>query len=80
MKKTLILILVLGVLGLILGYFIFGKVGDEFLSIKTIFGSTNKVGSFLKDVSGIAKIRQNILISGSVGALAGLIIGLRKAK
>ncbi|MGE0089731.1 MAG: hypothetical protein AB7S50_09695 [Bacteroidales bacterium] len=80
MKKTVILILVLGVIGLILGYFIFGKVGDEFVSLKTIFGSTNKVGSFIKDLSGIAKMRQNILISGGVGALAGLIISLRKSK
>lgn len=80
MKKTIVLILVFGILGLAAGYFIFGKIGDDYVSLKTIFGSTNKVGSFLKDVSGIAKMKQNILISGGVGALIGLIIGLRKSK
>ena len=80
MKKTIILVLILTILGLLLGYIIFGKLGNEYVSLKTIFGSTNKVGSFLKDLSGIAKIRQNILISGGIGVLAGLIIGLRKAK
>ena len=80
MKKALILVLVFAILGLFAGYFIFGKIGDEYLSLKTVFGSSSKVGSFLKDISGIAKIRQNIFISGGVGALIGLIIGLRKGK
>jgi len=74
------LILVLGILGLILGYLFYGKIGGEYLSIKTLFGSTSKAGSFLKEISGIAKIKQNIFISGGIGALIGLIIGLRKAK
>ncbi|OFX85912.1 MAG: hypothetical protein A2W99_17125 [Bacteroidetes bacterium GWF2_33_16] len=80
MKKTIILILVFSILGLLIGYLIFGKIGDEYVSIKTIFGSTSKFGTFLKDISGIAKIKQNILISGGVGALLGLIIGIRKSK
>ena len=80
MKKTIILILVLGILGLVLGYLIFGKIGSDYVSIKTIFGSTTKVGAFVNEVTGISKIKQNILISGGIGALLGLIIGLRKAK
>lgn len=80
MKKTLLLVLILAILGLILGYIIFGKFGDDYVSLKIIFGSTNKVGSIIKEISGVAKIRQNILISGGVGALVGLIIGLRKLK
>ena len=80
MKKTLILVLILTILGLILGYIIFGKFSDDYVSLKIIFGSTNKVGSIIKEISGVAKIRQNILISGGVGALVGLIIGLRKLK
>lgn len=80
MKKTIILILILGILGLAIGYFFFGKIGDDYVSIKTIFGSSSKVGSFLKDLTGVAKMKQNILISGGIGALLGLIIGLRKSK
>lgn len=80
MKKTIILILVIGILGFVLGYLIFGKIGSDYVSIKTIFGSTTKVGAFVNEVTGIAKIKQNILISGVIGALLGLIISLRKAK
>jgi len=46
MKKTIILILILGVLGLVAGYLIFGKIGDEYVSIKTIFGASSKAGAF----------------------------------
>jgi len=80
MKKAIIWILVLGILGLVVGYIIFGSMNGEYVSLKTIFGSTNKVGAFFKDISGIARMKQNILISGGIGALMGLILGLRKAK
>jgi hypothetical protein len=80
MKKAIIWILVLGILGLIAGYLIFGTMNGEYVSLKTIFGSTNKVGAFFKDITGIARMKQNILIAGGIGALIGLIIGLRKSK
>ncbi|HAN18934.1 MAG: hypothetical protein A2X13_11935 [Bacteroidetes bacterium GWC2_33_15] len=79
MKKTLILILLFGILGLVAGYFLFGKIGDEYVSLKTIFSnSSNAIESLGRKISGIEKMKQNILISGGVGGLLGLIIGFRK--
>ena len=79
MKKTLILILLFGILGLVAGYFLFGKIGGEYVYIKTIFStSSNAIESLGRKIAGIENIKQNILISGGVGALVGLIIGLRK--
>ncbi|OFX24605.1 MAG: hypothetical protein A2041_01080 [Bacteroidetes bacterium GWA2_31_9b] len=79
MKKSIILILLFGILGLVAGYFLFGKIGGEYVNIKTIFStSSNAIESLGRKIAGIEKIKQNILISGGVGGLVGLIIGLRK--
>jgi len=79
MKKSIILILLFGILGLVAGYFLFGKIGGEYVNIKTIFStSSNAIESLGWKIAGIENIKQNILISGGVGGLVGLIIGLRK--
>ncbi|MCK5171170.1 MAG: hypothetical protein KAQ75_14925 [Bacteroidales bacterium] len=81
MRKFIIYILVFAVLGLIIGYLIFGKFGDEYVHLKTIFSSSKSaIGSFGRNISGLAKMKQNILFSGGIGAVLGLIIAFVRKK
>ncbi|MEE4197678.1 MAG: hypothetical protein V2I54_08540 [Bacteroidales bacterium] len=75
MKKIILLILVFGVLGLIFGYLFFGKIGGEYLDLKFLFKTPdNPLENFGRKVAGIREIKQNILISGGVGAVVGIIL------
>lgn len=79
MKKTIVYIIVFGILGLIIGYLIFGRISNEYVSLKLIFGSSNNAfESFGKQITGLAKMKQNILISGALGAILGLVIKIFK--
>ena len=81
MKKILIYVILLGIIGLILGYLFFGKIGGDYVSVKAIFGASgNALESLGIKVSGLAKIKQKILISGGVGALAGLVLAIVRKK
>lgn len=80
-KKTITYLILFAIIGLIAGYFLFGKIGNEYVSLKSIFGlSSNSLESFGRKISGLSKIKQNILISGGVGAIAGLIISVFRKK
>ena len=77
MKNIIILGIVLAVLGLLFGYFVFGKIAGEYVSVKVLFTSSS--GSVIRGLAqklvGITTIRRNILISGGVGLVAGVILG-----
>jgi predicted tellurium resistance membrane protein TerC len=77
MRNIIIFGVVLAVLGLLFGYLVFGKIAGEYVSVKTLFTSSS--GSVIKGlvqkVIGITTIRRNILISGGVGLIAGVILG-----
>jgi regulatory protein YycI of two-component signal transduction system YycFG len=77
MKRTAIFILVFIVIGLVLGYFMFGRIAGEYVSIGTIFSnSDNALESFGRNISGLTEMKQNILISGGAGGVLGLILSL----
>jgi len=77
MKRTVIFILVFIVIGLVLGYFMFGRMAGEYVSLGTIFGeSDNALESFGRNISGLTEMKQNILISGGAGGVLGLILSL----
>lgn len=81
MKKYILYILVFGIIGLIFGYLLFGKIAGDYVSIKTIFSSSeNALESFGRNISGITSMKQNILISGGIGAVLGVIILLIRRK
>lgn len=81
MKKLVIYILLFGIIGLIIGYLLFGKMGGEYINVKVIFNSSKSaIESFGRNVSGLAKIKQNILISGGIGAVLGLVITFIRKK
>lgn len=77
MKRTVIFILVFIVIGLVLGYFMFGRIAGEYVSIGTIFGeSDNALESLGRNISGLTEMKQNILITGGAGGVLGLILSL----
>ncbi len=80
MKKHIIYILIFGVLGLVFGYLFFGKIAGEYVSLKTIFNSSsNAIESFGRGISGLTNMKQNILISGGIGAVIGFVmVSIRK--
>lgn len=77
MKRTIIFILVFIVIGLVLGYFMFGRIAGEYVNIGAIFSnSDNALESFGRNISGLTEMKQNILISGGAGGVLGLILSL----
>lgn len=81
MKKTGFLIIIFAIIGLILGYLIFGRIAGEYVSLDTIFQDSNNVIEKLgRNISGLKEMKQNILITGGAGGLLGLIISLFRRK
>ncbi|NBC29616.1 MAG: hypothetical protein GVY29_06450 [Spirochaetes bacterium] len=80
MGRIITAAVVVGIVGLGVGYLIFGRIGGEFVAIDQLFrlpgdgieGALQKIG---EDITGIRQARQNILISGAVGLAVGAVIG-----
>jgi len=82
MNRTVSSAVVLGVIGLIVGYLLFARTGGgNYVSIGDLFSPARSglagLGQRLTEaVRGIVEIRRNILISGLVGVVVGLVAGL----
>ena len=80
-KKNLLSVAAFAALGLIVGYAFFGKWGGEYVSLKTLFSfGGNRFQSAFRSLSGIEEIRNNIMICGAIGAVAGVILSFRFRK
>jgi hypothetical protein len=80
-RRIVLLIILVAVLGLIVGYLIFAKTAGGYVSVRTLISpSQNVFDELVKQVTGIDKIRRNILLSGAVGAGIGLLLGLAAAR
>jgi hypothetical protein len=84
--KALILLVIFALAGLVLGYGIFAKAGNEYIAPARIFsGSTatgvsgfiDSVGDRMLDIEGR---RQKILITGAAGGAVGLLLGAITSK
>jgi hypothetical protein len=77
LRRVILAILLLGVVGLGVGYLIFARRADGgYLSLKSLLTpSQNVIDDLVKNVRGIPQIRQRILICGAVGAGIGLLAG-----
>ena len=77
MKRVILFSVLLGICGLILGYFLFGKFAGEYVKVSTLISPPN---NFFEDitqtVSGMKDMRQKILITGGGGVVLGVIISL----
>ncbi len=81
MRNVLASALVLGVIGLVVGYFLFAHVGDGYLPLDRLLGISNSFGdrvanALTKMVVDIGVVRRNILISGLVGVVLGFVVSL----
>jgi hypothetical protein len=78
MKKNLISIIAFAVLGLIVGYAIFGKWAGDYVSLNTLFSfGGNAFHRAFQSVTGIEDMRNKILLCGAAGAAVGLILTFR---
>ncbi len=76
MSKLVIYGIVLGFIGLVVGYIIFGRVGGEFVPLGNLINPPQDFLDEIREyVTGIGQIRQRILVSGAVGAGFGIILG-----
>lgn len=78
MRNVLITALLLGVIGLAVGYFLFAGRAGNYIPVWRLLGvSHNELQSltneFLTKFGGLAVVRRNILISGLAGVALGLI-------
>ena len=77
MKRIVMLLIVCGVVGLVAGYLIFGKIGNEYIAISTLItGSENILQRAARKIAGIEEMRKNILLMGAGGAGIGLVAAL----
>lgn len=67
----------LGLIGLVFGYLMFGRFLGEYLSLGEFLAPADNVLEELgRQIAGIKTARQNVLIAGGVGAVAGLVLSL----
>ncbi|MEK7811847.1 MAG: hypothetical protein AAB278_08555 [Pseudomonadota bacterium] len=79
MKPSAVLSLIaLSVLGLIIGYLVFGKLAGDYVSISRLLGANSSLlDSAFNSIAGIDAIRNKILLSGVAGAVLGFLIAFR---
>ena len=81
MKKNLISIAAFAVLGLIVGYTIFGKLAGNYVSLNTLFSfGGNTIQRAFDSLSGIEDMRNKILLCGVAGAVVGVLLTFRLKK
>jgi len=74
MTKTVRFMIIGAVAGLVVGYFIFAKVGGGYINpLNILVPAQGMLDKFAGAVAGIGTIRTNILISGGVGTVAGFL-------
>jgi hypothetical protein len=67
----------LGLIGLVFGYLMFGRFLGEYLSLGQLLAPAgNLLEELGRQIAGIKTARQNVLIAGGVGAVAGLVLSL----
>ena len=74
--KTIISVLLFGVIGFFIGYILFGKVLGEYISLKYLYTEPKDIFSIITDEMILKSIREKILLSTGMGGIVGLILGL----
>jgi len=80
MKQSVVLVIVFLIIGLIIGYLIFGKINNKYVSVLSLLGFHKETftGFLTKagDKFGVFdKMRLNIVLFGLGGLIGGIIIG-----
>jgi hypothetical protein len=80
-RKNLLSVAAFTVLGLIVGYALFGRWGGEYVSLKTLFSfGGNGLQSAFRSISGIEDMRNKVLLCGVAGAVVGVLATFRWKK
>jgi hypothetical protein len=80
-QKSIISIVAFAVLGLIVGYAVFGKLAGEYVNLSTVFTfGGNAFHRAFQSVTGIDDMRNKILLCGAAGAVIGAILSFRMKK
>ena len=75
MSRTIALIVLFAVVGLVAGYLLFAEVGGSYLKPTFLIGPADSMlGRIGQSAVGVEKIRTNIFIAGGVGAAVGLLL------
>lgn len=73
-QKTILGISAFAVFGLIVGYAVFGKLGGEYVSLKTLFSfGGNAIFRAFQSISGLEDMRNKILLCGVAGGVVGIL-------
>ncbi|MBN1410645.1 MAG: hypothetical protein JW969_07355 [Spirochaetales bacterium] len=78
MNKVLTLAILLGLVGLVVGYLIFAKgLGGDYINVMDlVMPGQNFLEDGIKAIAGYENIRFNILMCGLGGTVGGALIGL----
>jgi hypothetical protein len=80
-QRTVLSISAFALLGLIVGYVIFGKLGGEYVSLKTLFAfGGNAIFRAFQSISGLEDMRNKILLCGAAGGVVGILATFRLKK
>jgi hypothetical protein len=80
-KRIILMLVIVGIIGLAVGYLIFARTSSGYISVQVLITpSKNLLDDLVKSVTGIKQVRQNILICGAVGAGLGLVLGLLSSR
>lgn len=80
-QRTVLSILAFTVFGLIVGYAVFGKLGGEYVSLKTLFSfGGNALFRAFQSISGLEDVRNKILLCGVAGGVIGTLASFRLKK
>jgi len=72
---------ILGIVGLAAGYFLFGKVGNSYIDLQTLVVPSDAFFKQLGNtIRGVEEIRRKILITGGAGAVIGVVIGVMRTR
>lgn len=79
--RTIVFVVVCAVIGMALGYGIFGKIAGHYVSVSSLlsFGG-NALQSAWSSVSGLADMRNKILLCGAGGAVVGFLLASKLKK
>jgi hypothetical protein len=81
MKNTISLALILGIAGLVLGYFLFARFGNSYIPVRDLLPGSDSIVKKIGDaIKGVEEIRRNILLTGAAGFGIGITSGILKKR
>lgn len=75
MNRTLLAALFFGLVGLTVGYLVFGRAGNSWVPIRAlVMPGEGVLARFSETFRGIPEIRRNIALTGGAGAVVGALL------